>query len=147
MQDAAGKRKNIIFIAFMLIIATGYYLFVSQGTPAFQFSAEKRSFAFTGSKNTSAVFYFDTLTDLDLYDGDVSDYGEPAGGGSVIGGYNYGTWKNDSLGTYEAFVSTRMTAYIIARDDEKTAIFNTSNNETTRSLYEQLQRFRTEGAW
>lgn len=141
MPEDKSKKRGIIFLALVLILATGYYFFVSQGTPVFRFSAEKRTFAFTGSKNTSAVFLFDTLEALEFYEGTEQNYGEPAGGGTVWGGYNYGTWKNDSLGTYEAFVSTRMNAYIIARDAEKTAIFNTTNTETTRSLYEQLLQF------
>ena len=141
MPEDKSKKRSIIFLALVLIIATGYYFFVSQGTPVFRFSAEKRTFAFAGSKNTSAVFSFDTLEALEFYDGTEQNYGEPAGGGTVWGGYNYGTWKSASLGTYEAFVSTRMSVYIIARDAEKTAIFNTTNAETTRSLYEQLNDF------
>ena len=140
MEDTS-KRKSLIFLAFVLILATGYYFFVSQGTPSLRFSAEKRTFSFHGSKGTAAYFSFDTLQTLDLYAGTAPAYGEPAGGGEVLGGYRYGTWKNSTLGEYEAFVSERFTSYIIASDGEKTAIFNTSNADTTASLYEQLYAF------
>ena len=143
MPEDRSKRRNIIFLVFVLIVATGYYFFISQGSPSFRFSAQDRVFSFQGPKNTEAVFSVDSLLALELYDGTEIAYGEPAGGGKVWGGYHYGTWENASLGEYEAFASERFSTYIIAKDAEKTAIFNTSNAETTRSLYQQLYDFWT----
>lgn len=140
MPEDKSKKRSIIFLAFVLILATGYYFFVSQGSPSFRFSAQNRTFSFHGSKNTAAAFSFDTLTALELYEG-TADYGVPAGGGKVWGGYHYGTWKSGALGEYEAFVTERFGTCIIAKDDEKTAVFNTSNAETTISLYRQLYDF------
>ena len=141
MPEDRNRKRSIIFLAFVLILATGYYFFVSQGSPSFRFSAQNRVFSFQGPKNTSAVFSVDSLLALELYDGTEPAFGEPAGGGKVWGGYLYGTWKNGSLGEYQAFASDRFNTCIIARDAEKTAVFNTSNAETTRSLYHQLYDF------
>lgn len=143
MPEDKSKKRSLIFLAFVLIVATGYYFFISQGSPSFRFSAQDRVFSFHGPKNTAAVFSVDDLLALELYDGIAPAYGEPAGGGKVWGGYHYGVWKNASLGEYEAFASERFNTYIIARDAEKTAVFNTSNAETTRSLYQQLYDFWT----
>ncbi|MBQ9210687.1 MAG: hypothetical protein IJ153_03210 [Clostridia bacterium] len=136
-----SKKRSTIFLAFVLILATGYYFIVSQGSPSFRFSAEKRVFGFYGSKHTSAVFSLDTLEELRLYEGTESDYGRPVEGGRLWGGYHYGTWENESLGVYEAYVSERFPTYMIARDGEKTAIFNAENAETTQAIYRQLHQF------
>ena len=136
-----NKMKSAIFLFFVLVVATGYYFFAQQEAPSIRFSAENRTLAFYGSKNTAAAFSFDTLTAIELYDDAVPAYGTAVSGGEVYGGYLYGTWRNDQLGEYEAFVSTRMNTYVIVKDDEKTAIFNTSNEELTRNLYKQLYAF------
>ncbi|MBR2288625.1 MAG: hypothetical protein IJ865_10295 [Clostridia bacterium] len=140
MQDKSHKR-NLAFLAFVLIAATAYYLFVSQGTPSLRFSAEKRLFSFVGAKHTAVVFSFDTLEALEFHEGDAAAFGAPVTGGQVYGGYAYGTWKSEPYGEYEAFVSMRIPAFILAKDQEKSAVFNVSNTETTRSLYEQLYAF------
>lgn len=133
------KRRNLAFLAFVLIVASAYYLFVSQGSPAFRFSAGEGTFAFEGAHKTRAQFGFDTLEALELRED--PDYGACVRGGEAPGGVLYGTWKSESLGEYEAFVRKGIGACILARDGDKTAAFNTENAQTTAALYEQLYAF------
>lgn len=142
MKGFDARKRSVVALAIILVAATVYYFFVAQGSPSMRFSKEDGMFAFFGPKNTSAQFTFDDLTRLELYDGENPDWGEAVDGGEVLGGNRWGTWRSESLGEYRAFVSTRIHACIIAGDGEKTAIFNTSNRETTRSLYEQMVAFR-----
>lgn len=140
-KDDNGRKRSLIVLALVLLGATIYYFFVAQGSPAMRFSKESRSFAFVGPKNTSVQFSFDTLTALELYQGDAPDWGQALSGGEVLGGNRYGTWESGTIGAYEAFVTARIHHYILVRDGEKTAVFNTSNNETTDSLYQQMLAF------
>ena len=142
MKGFDARKRSVLALAIVLIAATVYYFFVAQGSPSMRFSKEDRMFAFFGPKNTSVQFSFDDLTRLELYDDSDPDWGEPVAGGEVLGGNRWGTWRSDSLGEYQAFVAKRIPAFILASDGEETAIFNTSNRETTRSLYEQMVAFQ-----
>lgn len=142
MNGFDTRKRSVLFLAIVLVAATVYYFFVAQGSPSMRFSKEQGTFAFFGPKNTSAQFAFDDLTALELYDGDDPDWGASVEGGEVMGGSRWGIWRSDSLGEYRAFISTRIHAFIIASDAEKTAIFNTSNRETTVSLYNQMLAFK-----
>lgn len=142
MKGDGTAKKNLIALAILLVAATVYYFFIAQGTPSMRFSEQERKFAFSGPKNTSVQFSFDDLTRLELYDGDSPDWGEPVSGGEVLGGNRWGVWQSESLGEYRAFVTKRISAFIIASDSEKTAIFNTTNRETTASLYRQMLAFK-----
>ena len=60
----------------------------------------------------------------------------------MLGGHRWGVWESGTIGKYEAYVTARIHHYILASDGEKTAVFNTSNNETTDSLYQQMLAFK-----
>ena len=142
MNRDSTAKKNIIALAIILAAATVYYFFVAQGGPSMRFSKEDRTFAFFGPKNTSEQFSFDELTRLELYDSGDPDWGEPVAGGEVLGGNRWGTWRSDSLGEYQAFVTKRIPAFILVSDGGETAIFNQDNRETTVSLYQQMLAFK-----
>lgn len=133
------KKRNLAFLAFVLIAASAYYLFISQGNPTFRFSAEAGTFAFEGAHETRAAFSFDTLEALELRED--PDYGACVRGGEAPGGVLYGTWQSGALGEYEAFVRKGIGACILARGGGKAAAFNTENAQTTAALYEQLYTF------
>ena len=142
LEKDTGRKRSLIFLALVLLGATVYYFFVAQGTPAMHFSRETRTFAFSGPKHTSVQFSFDNLTTFELYSGDVPDWGQAVTGGEVLGGHRWGVWESGTIGTYEAYVTARIHHYILVSDGEKTAVFNTSNNETTDSLYQQMLAFK-----
>lgn len=142
MEKDTARKRSLIFLAIMLLGATVYYFFIAQGTPVMQFSKETGRFAFTGPKNTSVQFSFDQVSTLELYSGDSPDWGKAVSGGEVLGGHRYGTWESATIGRYEAFVTSRIHHYILVSDGEKTAVFNTSNNETTDSLYKQMLAYK-----
>ena len=142
MKDDKSRKRSLICLALVLLCATGYYFFIAQGAPVMSFSKETGKFAFAGSRNTSVQFSFDQLEKLELYSGDSPDWGRAVSGGEVLGGHHWGTWTSDTVGTYEAFVTERIHHYILVSDGEKTAVFNTSNNETTDSLYEQMLAYQ-----
>ena len=150
MEDRKARRRSLIFLALVLVGFTIYYFVVGQSAPVFRFSAQQRTVGFSGMKGTSCLFSLDDLEEFSLYTGGSPDWGQPltggAGqeGGTGLGGVHYGTWHSDTIGEYQAYVTERITNYILLRDGEKTAIFNSDNNETTRSVYEQLIKFMDE---
>ena len=142
MERDDSRKRSLICLALVLIGVTVYFFFIGQGAPVFRFNKETGQFGFQGSRNTSVSFSFDSLETLDLYTGDAPDWGTAVDGGDVLGGHHYGTWKSETLGTYEAFVTERIHHYIRVSDGEKTAVFNTESNDTTDALYGQMLAFR-----
>lgn len=139
MFQGKDKIRNLIWIFLILVGATIYYFFFSQPGSSMYFSQENNMLTFSGPKNTSAVIAISEITALTLEE--EPDYGEKEEGGTLLGGNRYGTWHSDSIGTYQAYVTTRVKPCIVISDSEKTIVFNYSNAETTRSLYEQLQDY------
>lgn len=137
MRDSKAARRNTAALALVLVLATAYYLFVQQGAPTFRYSPQERVFALGGAKQTQAAFSLDELLSLELYEGD--DYGVALEGNRLaLSGVRYGIWESENLGIYEAFYSERTAVTIVARDAEKTAVFNITDEDTTRALYAEL---------
>ena len=137
MRDSKAARRNTAALALVLVLATAYYLFVQQGAPTFRYSPQERAFVLGGAKQTQAAFSLDGLTSLELYEG--GDYGTALEGNRLaLSGVRYGVWESESLGTYEAFYSEKTAVTIVARDAEKTAVFNIADEDTTRALYAEL---------
>lgn len=139
MFNGKDKTKNFIFLFLVLAASTVFYFFYSQAASTMTFSQEESSITFSGPRNTNCSFSFSSITDISLDEN--PSYGISVEGGTLFGGNMYGIWKSDSLGTYQAYVTTKVTPCIIISDNEKTAVFNYSNAETTISLYEQLVEY------
>ncbi|MCD8075783.1 MAG: hypothetical protein LUF27_12285 [Lachnospiraceae bacterium] len=133
-----GKQKTINMILIFLILAgaTVYFFFYSQSSASIRFSDEEGTVSFSGQNDTSDVFYFSEIVSIELEE--EPDYGSAVDGGVVNKKNGYGTWESESLGTYHAYFTTKITSCIVISDAEKTAVFNIDNAETTQSLYEQL---------
>ena len=137
MRDFGATRRNTAALVLALALATAYYLFVQQGMPSFRYNPQERAFVLGGAKQTQAAFSLDELTSLELYEG--GDYGTALEGNRLaLSGVRYGVWESETLGTYRAFYSERTAVTIIARDAEKTAVFNITDEDTTRALYDEL---------
>ena len=139
MKNSHAKR-DLAFLAAVLLAVTVYYLFSAQGSPAVSFSAESKAVGFTGAKNTAVVFDLNTVTDIRLVD-TPADATAVDGGELPLGGVCWGTWRSDSLGAYQAYFSTRIGVCVLVTDGEKTALFNTENAELTGNFCEQLRSF------
>ncbi|MCD7955753.1 MAG: hypothetical protein LUG93_08390 [Lachnospiraceae bacterium] len=139
MFSGKDKTRNLIILFLILAGATVYYFFYSQPAASIQFSDEEKSVSFYGLKDTSDTFLFADILSIELEE--TPDYGEATDGGTVNGKNMYGTWESDSLGTYHAYTTTKIAPCILISDAEKTIVFNVSNAETTRSLYEELTEY------
>ena len=129
MRDSKAARRNTAALVLVLVLATAYYLFVQQGAPTFRYSPQERVFVLGGAKRTQAAFSMDGLTSLELYEG--GDYGAALEGNRL-------SLSGVSRGTFAAFYSEKTAVTIVARDTQKTAVFNITDEDTTRALYAEL---------
>lgn len=135
-------KKNAIFLFIVLAGFMIYYYFYSLPSATMQFSVEDYTVTFTGAKNTSSVFRLTDITELSFVED--MDYGECTEGGTGFGNKIYGLWKNDRLGVYQAYANAGSSFCIVIKDPEKTAVFNYETSDTTRSIYEELEKYRKE---
>lgn len=141
MLQGKEKKRNALFLLFILAFASLYYFFYSKPPASIAFSQEENAVIFSNGENNKCTFLLDDVTEIELVT--APDYGECIDGGTSFGGNMYGIWKSDTLGEYQSYASSKIAGYVVLRDSDKTAIFNRDNLETTSSLYNELLKYWT----
>ena len=139
MNTQKERLRNQIFLYIIIAGAAIGYLFYSQPSSTIHFSEDTATVSFTGPKNTFASFLLTDITVLSYIE--EPDYGTAISGGTLYGGNLYGDWRSDSLGTFQAFATTKIPSCILISDGRQTIVFNHSNTYTTHSLFQQLEEY------
>lgn len=139
MYSGKEGKRNIFILAVIITGFTLFYMLYSQPASSMSFDPDTSVITFYGPKSTSASFDLHDITGLKLVT--KADAGSAVNGGTLFGDNLYGTWSSNSIGSYQAFMTSRIRSYIVISDPEKTAAFNYSDDKTVASLYEQLEKY------
>lgn len=138
MEDSRKRQKHLMLLIFIAFIAALIWEILSGGTGAVSFHTEDEYMTLAGPEGTSIQINYSDITDIsgttDFEPGSAVD-------GGTKGKVNYGTWENDTLGTYESFVDTRIDTVIVIRTDDVTVAFNYEDENATGELLQALPDF------
>ncbi|MCH4032759.1 MAG: PH domain-containing protein [Lachnospiraceae bacterium] len=137
-QDDTSRRRHLMFlVGIAFLVAIGWQILTGSRSSV-TFHTANDAFTLTGPGGTSATIAYADIKDIKSTDS--FDPGTAKGGGTS-GSVCYGTWKNDSLGTYTAFVDTDIDTVILVKTNDGTYAFNYEDEDATKELAEALPDF------
>lgn len=137
-QDEPSRRRHLmILVGIAFLIAIGWQILTGSRSLV-SFHTKDDAFTLTGPGGTSAVIAYADIEDIRSTDS--FDPGTASGGGKA-GSVCYGTWENDSIGTYTAFVDTDINTVILVETFDGTYAFNYEDENATRELAAALPDF------
>lgn len=143
-QNATTREKQIhlmVLVGIAFIIAMGWELISNSGHGSIGYHTGEESITLTGPEDTSAeIAYADMQEITSVTD---FDYGTAVDGGTK-GSVNYGTWENESLGTYTSFINTGIDTVILITTEDTTYAFNYEDETATEELAKALPDFASE---
>lgn len=135
------SKKNLILVAVIFVVGIVWYGLNVSNTS--QTSTDGKSLTFSGAAGTKTVAYAD-LTSIDYVTD--PDWGTASGGGST-GFSHYGQWTSTSLGTYTAYVDTRVKACILFKTAKETFAVNVEGADTTHAFYQTCLEWWQNERW
>ncbi|MCI1722472.1 MAG: hypothetical protein LKM35_04605 [Lachnospiraceae bacterium] len=127
---------SFIFLAAAIVIVT--ILLTTRTVTPLDFEVKENGFALTGPEKTSCEINYSDITSLDY--SNQADFGSPTDGGTSLN-CRYGTWENAAWGNYRNYTSTKINSCIICRTEDMTVVFNYENDDTTESIYKEIQKY------
>ncbi|MCC8102960.1 MAG: PH domain-containing protein [Clostridiales bacterium] len=132
--EQSGMRlfyMNILIIVLVVIA----YTFYTRDQTGMDFSMSEEAFTITMPDSTEVSLSFSDVTSMELVS-DV-DYGSCVSGQSSDSCY-YGTWENETWGSYALCVAPSIGSCILVETEEQILVFNFESASTTSALYESL---------
>lgn len=131
-KQNAGKFRNIVFVLILLIGFTVYQMNRNSNPVTYQFASS--SVTLTGPDNAPAPVTVSYDTILSVYEITELELGE------CLSGMNnktcqFGTWENDTFGTYTLCAYTPVTEYMVIQTTGGTVVCNFESADATQHMY------------
>ena len=130
-------KRFLKWILFAVLFIVGYYLLNSLTgglNVSVIFGNGTDVLTLSGPRKTSEIVQYDDIASLELVG--LDDPGEAVDDGGSNRKYYWGTWENESYGTYRLFASRKISVAIkLTKSDGSIILFNLESDTTTTNMY------------